>query len=101
MGLTRAPRVCGQPGCVGVPVFNGRCRVHAVWPSGNEARANGWAMSRLKALLIAERGERCEVCGSTELIELHHLHGVEDNRPEAIELRCRKHNPRGAPTHKR
>jgi hypothetical protein len=55
----------------------------------------------LKALLIAERGERCEVCGSTELIELHHLNGVEDNRPEAIELRCRKPNPRGAPTHKR
>jgi hypothetical protein len=34
-------------------------------------------------------------------IELHHLNGVEDNRPEALELRCRKHNPRGAPTHKR
>jgi hypothetical protein len=82
VALTRAPRVCGEPGCVGVPVFNGRCRVHARWPSGNEAR-NGW------------------VCGSTDLIELHHLKGVEDNRPEALELRCRKHNPRGAPTHKR
>jgi hypothetical protein len=60
-------------------------------------------MSRLKALLIAERGERCELpgCGSTDLIELQHLNGVEDNRPEALELRCRKHNPRGAPTHKR
>jgi hypothetical protein len=100
VALTRAPRVCGEPGCVGVPVFNGRCRVHARWPSGNEAR-NGWAMSRLKRLLIDERGERCEVCGSTDLIELHHLNGVEDNRPEALELRCRKHNPRGAPTHKR
>jgi hypothetical protein len=44
-------------------VFNGRCRVHAVWPSGNEARANGWAMSRLKAVLVAERGGRCEVPG--------------------------------------
>ena len=54
-------------------------------------------MSRLKALLIAERGERCELpgCGSTDLIELHHLNGVEDNRPEALELRCRKHNPTG------
>jgi hypothetical protein len=29
------------------------------------------------------------------------LGGVDDNRPEALELRCRKHNPRGAPTHKR
>jgi hypothetical protein len=95
---SRTPRL--RPGCVGVPVFNGRCRVHARWPSGNEAR-NGWAMSRLKRLLIDERGERCEVCGSTDLIELHHLNGVEDNRPEALELRCRKHNPRGAPTHKR
>ena len=26
---------------------------------------------------------------------------MEDNRPEALKLRCRKHNPRGAPTHKR
>ena len=60
-------------------------------------------MSRLKALLIAERGERCAVpgCGATELIELHHLGDVTDNRPEALELRCRKHNPRGASTHKR
>jgi hypothetical protein len=53
------------------------------------------------AAVIAERGERCEVCGSTELIELHHLHAVEDNRREALQLRCRRHNPRGAPTHKR
>jgi hypothetical protein len=103
MGLARAPSVCGQPGCVGVPVFNGRCRVHARWPSGNEARANGWAMSRLKALLIAERGGRCEVpgCEAVGPIELHHLNGVEDNRTDALELRCRKHNPRGQPLHKR
>jgi hypothetical protein len=103
MGLARAPSVCGQPGCVGVPVFNGRCRKHARWPDGNAARANGWAMSRLKALLIAERGERCEVpgCEAVAPIEVHHLNGVEDNRPEALELRCRRHNPRGAPTHKR
>jgi hypothetical protein len=86
-----------------VPVFNGRCKAHAVWPSGNEARANGWAMSRLKTLLIAERGERCEHPGTDHAgpVELHHLHGVEDNRPEALEVRCRKHNPRGAPTHER
>ena len=103
MGLTRAPRVCGQPGCVDVPVFNGRCRAHARWPTGNQARANGWAMSRLKALLVAERGERCQHPGGGHAgpIELHHLGSVEDNRPEALELRCRKHNPRGAPTHKR
>jgi hypothetical protein len=73
-------------------VFNGRCKVHAVWPT-----------SRLKALVIAERGERCEVlgCEAVAPIELHHLNGVEDNRPEALELRCRLHNPRGTPTHKR
>ena len=101
--MKRASGVCGQPGCVGVPVFNGRCTLPAVWPSGNEARANGWAMSRLKALLIAERGERCEHPSADHAgpIELHHLNGVEDNRPEALELRCRKHNPRGAPAHKR
>ena len=84
-------------------MFNGRCKVHAVRPTGNEARANGWAMSRLKALLIAERGERCELpgCGATDLIELHHVRGLDHNEPEALELRCRKHNPRGAPTHER
>ena len=101
MAFTRAPSVCGQPGCVGVPVYGGRCREHARWPVGNLRRASGWEMSRLKAMLIAERGARCQVCGSTELIELHHLNGVQDNRPEALSLRCRRHNPRGAGLHKR
>ena len=99
MGLTRARGVCLESGCAEFPVFGGRCKRHAVWPTTDPDRPSGWEMSRLKAMLIAERGARCEVCGSTELIELHHLNGVQDNRPEALELRCRKHNPRGAGLH--
>jgi hypothetical protein len=61
-------------------VFKGRCKAHAVW-------------ERARRTLRAPR--------HAGPIELHHVHGVEDNRPEAFELRCRKHNPRGAPTHER
>ena len=38
---------------------------------------------------------------ATAPIELHHLNGAEDNPPEGLELRCRKHNRRGAGLRKR
>jgi hypothetical protein len=103
MALVRARGTCLESGCSEFPVFGGRCKRHARWPTVNPDRPSGWEMSRLKAMLIAERGRRCEYpgCNATAPLEIHHLNGVEDNRPKALALRCRKHNPRGAPTHKR
>ena len=103
VALTRAPRVCGQPGCVGVPVFNRPlpgARGLAEWERGACERVGD---EPVEGAADAERGERCEHPSADHAgpIELNHLGGVEDNRPDALELRCRKHNPRGAPTHKR
>jgi hypothetical protein len=85
-----------------LPMFGGRCRGHARWPTSNPGRASGGGTSKLKRLLIAQRGAPLQMplLRGDAPLELH-LNGVEDNRPEALELRCRKHNPRGAPTHKR
>ena len=95
MALERARGVCLEVGCIGFPVFGGRCKAHARWPKHNPDRPSGWEMTRLKAMLIAERGTRCEVCGSTETIELHHINGVQDNRPEALSLRQQLSTPDG------
>jgi HNH endonuclease len=91
---------CAQPGCTGIPIHAGRCRAHARWPTGNPRRASGWEISRLKAMLIAERGERCEYRGGDHAgpLELHHVDSdPSNNHPDNLELRCRRHNPRGRP----
>lgn len=99
----RTPRL--RPGRLRrCPVYGGRCREHARWPAGNPVRASGWEISRLKAMLIAEGGESCEQpgCEATTPLELHHVNGdPSDNHPDNLELRCRRHNPRGAGLHQR
>jgi hypothetical protein len=110
VALTRAPGTCAEPGCAGVPIAKGRCRQHLVWPKRNPDRADGRTIRRLRDRLARRDGYRCRhpdaspaTCTRGEFpLEVHHLNGdVTDNRLEVLELRCRRHNPRGPATHKR
>jgi hypothetical protein len=104
MALTRAPGTCATPGCAGVPVAKGRCREHLVWPKRNPDRADGRTIAKLRDRLVRRDGYRCchpeaseTTCTRGDFpLEVHHLAGdVTDNRLEVLELRCRRHNPRG------
>ena len=106
VGLTRAPGTCGQPGCFGVPVFNGRCREHARWPWRNPARGlDGHATKRRRARLAREQCGRCARCGRgipPGTGERHHVDGDPSNdTPTNLVLVHAGCNPRGGRLHKR
>ena len=60
--------------------------------SGGSTRA--WR--RLRELVLQRDGHRCQVCGSAQRLEVHHVDGNSGNDdPANLETRCVKHNPRG------
>jgi HNH endonuclease len=110
VALTRAPGTCAEPGCAGVPVAKGRCRAHLTWPQRNPERADGRTIRKLRDRLVRRDGNRCRHPEASERtctradypLEVHHRNGdVSDNRLDNLELRCRRHNPRGGGLHKR
>jgi hypothetical protein len=106
MALTRAPGVCLEPGCAGVPVYRGRCKQHARWPPRNPARGlDGHETKRRRARLEREQRGRCARCRRPiphGTGELHHRDGDPSNDAHSnLELVHAGCNPRGPATHKR
>jgi hypothetical protein len=106
VALTRAPGTCAEPGCIGIPVYRGRCRDHLIWPPRNPARTmDGHETKRQRARLWREQRGRCARCG--RLIpsgsgELHHVDGDPSNdAPANLVLVHAGCNPRGPVTHRR
>jgi 5-methylcytosine-specific restriction protein A len=70
-GMPHALTVCAEPGCPRAAVRKGRCREHQIrYP--DPGRLSGWERNRLRRRVIARDGERCQVCGATERLEVHH-----------------------------
>jgi len=110
VALERAPGSCAEPGCWRVPVHRGRCQQHTQWVPRNPDRADGRTIRRLRDELARRHGYRCQHPDASPTtctrgdhpLEVHHLTAdVTDNRLEVLELRCRRHNPRGGGLHKR
>jgi hypothetical protein len=108
--VQRAPSTCATPGCAGIPIAKGRCRKHLVWPRRNPARADGRTIRRLRDRLARRDGYRCRHRDAAPLtctrgdfpLEVHHVDGdVTNDALDNLELRCRRHNPRGAGLRKR
>jgi HNH endonuclease len=109
-GVERAPGTCAEPGCAGIPVAKGRCRAHLVWPKRNPDRADGRTVRNLRDRLARRDGYRCRHPDASERtctrgdfpLEVHHRDGdVRNDALDNLELRCRRHNPRGGGLHKR
>ncbi len=106
--LQRAPGSCNVDGCAGVPVVKGKCRDHLVWSKRNPDRLGGRAVARLRDQLTRRDGYRCrhpdagrDTCTLDTVLEVHHLDGdVTHNALTNLELRCRRHNPRGGGLHR-
>jgi hypothetical protein len=110
VALTRAPGTCARPGCPSIPIAKGYCRAHLVWPKRNPDRADGRTIARLRDRLVRRDGYRCRHPDASPLtctrgdfpLEVHHLdNDVTNNVLDNLELRCRRHNPRGATLHAR
>ena len=53
---------------------------------------------KLRQLILERDGHACQVCGSTEELEVHHLDGNwRNDAPGNLQTRCLDHNPRGRP----
>lgn len=58
-----------------------------------KGNANNSQWRELKEIIKAERGAKCETCGSTENLDLHHIQPRKHkgkNVPENLQLLCRK-----------
>jgi hypothetical protein len=108
--VQRALGTCSTPGCPGIPIAKGYCREHLVWPKRDPRRADGRTIARLRDRLVRRDGYRCADPDASERtctradypLEVHHLDGdVTNDALDNLELRCRRHNPRGAGLHKR
>jgi hypothetical protein len=108
--MRRAPSVCAEPGCPNAAVNRGRCREHLVWPKRNPKRMDGRTTRRKRDQLARRDGYRCQhpdaspaTCTRGDFpLEVHHRDGdVSNDRLDNLELRCRRHNPRGAALHRR
>jgi hypothetical protein len=108
--VQRAPGSCHTPGCSGIPVAKGYCREHLTWPKRNPARADGRTIRKLRDRLAQRDGNRCQhpdasaaTCTRGDFpLEVHHRNAdVRDDALENLELRCRRHNPRGGGLNKR
>jgi len=55
------------------------------------------AWRKLRLVVLDRDRHRCQVCGATELLEVHHLVPVSEGGTDTLsnlETRCRTHNPR-------
>jgi hypothetical protein len=107
--VARAPTLCAVDGCWRIAVKRGRCEVHHEWAPRNPLRPDGRTTKRLTAQVVERDGYRCshpeaspQTCSPPTIpLELHHRNrDVADNRLDNLELRCRRHNERGAPLHR-
>jgi hypothetical protein len=105
-----AKSVCAEVGCWRHAVKRGRCAVHFYWPKRNPLRADGRTIRKLRDRLARKHGYRCVHPDASERtctrgdfpLEVHHLDGdVTNNALDNLELRCRRHNPRGAGLHRK
>jgi 5-methylcytosine-specific restriction endonuclease McrA len=86
--VKRAPATCAEPGCLGVPVYRGRCLAHARW-NPNPDRQRGRRLTERRARLMRRRGARCQRCSAPPPLELHHRDGDPANdRLDNLELLC-------------
>lgn len=66
--------------------------------SHRERPGSTTAWRNLRQLVLARDHHRCQVCGATAKLEVHHLDGDwRNNDPGNLETRCFTHNPRGHP----
>jgi hypothetical protein len=107
--VQRALGSCSTPGCAGVPIAKGKCREHLVWPKRNPDRADGRTIAKLRDRLAQRDGNRCQhpdagpgTCTRGDFpLEVHHRDGdVTHDALDNLELRCRRHHPRGGGLHK-
>jgi hypothetical protein len=92
-----------------VPVHKGKCSEHLIWPKRNADRADGRTIRKLRDRLARRDGNGCQhpdagpaTCTRPDFpLEVHHRDGdVTHDALENLELRCRRHNPRGGGLHK-
>ena len=86
--MKRAAGTCNQPGCIGIPVYRGRCPEHAQWNTLTTRQRGRALMARRRRLIRAAFG-RCVRCGTAGPLELHHRDGNPGNdEPSNLQPLC-------------
>lgn len=96
---TRAPHPCAAPGCPALVTGPGRCPAHARPAPQDRPSAARRGYDRqwrtLRAQLAAEQPPACDVCGTTDRLELDHLTPLRaggPNDPANLHWLCRRHH---------
>jgi 5-methylcytosine-specific restriction endonuclease McrA len=98
--------LCARPRCPEViPAGQRFCREHADgwarWKAENPGRSSGYGSQwrRARAAALDRAGHRCQVCGETQGLEVHHVDGRSPLDPGAnamtnLQVLCLRHHRR-------
>ena len=89
--MSRASKVCAEPGCPRLTTRGNRCPEHSpeAWAGSTRAARlpRDWKRRRAR---ILRRDPLCRICGIRASVEVDHIIAGDDHRDQALQGLCRE-----------